>query len=1100
MKRVLWKAVLTGLMAVLFAMLCVSAQAVTPVAYVGGVGYETLEEAYAAGGNTILLAKNANITLSGTMTIDRAVTLYFYDSTITKTGNGSLFKVASGGSLTLAGSGTLTRPSGTGSGVTVNSGGKLVLNGVDITGFSTASGSNGGGVLLNGEFVMNSGSITGCKSQASGIIGGGGAVWVGASAKFTMNGGTISGNTSSGAGGAIYNNGNFEMRGGKIEGNEVTSLAAATAWGGAIYNASQTSSVTISGGEITGNIGLGGVHSRNGLLTVTGGAIYRNGCKVGAMGSLDKELEYVDILLRKTTLNNSPNKVSLCAANQMSADAYNLDGYSLYGVVGSKLQAAVSLVPTAATWPLASLPADWSNYKDDIYIVMEAQKKTPDPQPDGVYIDGISGDDSESGTIPAQAVETLEKAVQMAKASGKPILVSGTVSITANMQLSDVTIKRAPGYKGYLLDVRSGAELTLKDVTIDGGREPNKPTDGLVRVQEDSVLRIGEGAILENNFTGSANMLLYGAGAVYCDGGKVFMEAGEIRNNESMNMGGGITAVHQGEVTVSGGKIQGNKADNFGGGICAIRGSSVVIKGDAQILGNSAHHGGGIQLGGGTTAEAVSQQKQTLTMQGGKIDGNRSLGGTGGGIYVQMNSVATIEAGYITNNVADLQSVGGSFPYRGGGIYVNGGKSYGYTDQGETVEIDDGVLQLFDVEIANNSANIHGGGLAACPTATVEIYLNRGGVIHGNKANRDAQQVYINQSEDNGQEIYLSDFMLGGGMYQWMWDEQGKPSVRAAQEQYQFPSHTAYPYIYLDNICHPDDVSKAQQLATTFITGNSTYTDNGGGIAANGTVIIGDSTEVQKLKGGLQVEKSWEDEENLAGNRPGTVTVDIQYGEYTLRGIELTAANDWRAVWNDLPNEMMDQVNPVIKVLEVRCANYTLDENSVQVQYDATNRELYIAFTNRYSGPPPTGNLTVRKTVSGTGADVMRSFNFTITLNDSTINGTYGDLVFTDGAVSFLLKHNESKTAANLPLGVGYTVTESSYANCLTTVGGAAGNQTSGTIRMNETITVTFNNQIDKAVLPATGDRSRLAMWMALAMMSGSMFVVLSSRRNGRKE
>ena len=45
-------------------------------------------------------------------------------------------------------------------------------------------------------------------------------------------------------------------------------------------------------------------------------------------------------------------------------------------------------------------------------------------------------------------------------------------------------------------------------------------------------------------------------------------------------------------------------------------------------------------------------------------------------------------------------------------------------------------------------------------------------------------------------------------------------------------------------------------------------------------------------------------------------------------------------------------------------------------------------------------------------------------LGDREINGRYGDMSFTEGVAEFTLKHGESRTAGNLPVGVSYTVTE----------------------------------------------------------------------------
>ena len=71
-----------------------------------------------------------------------------------------------------------------------------------------------------------------------------------------------------------------------------------------------------------------------------------------------------------------------------------------------------------------------------------------------------------------------------------------------------------------------------------------------------------------------------------------------------------------------------------------------------------------------------------------------------------------------------------------------------------------------------------------------------------------------------------------------------------------------------------------------------------------------------------------------------------------------------------------------------------------------------------------TGKLKVsKKVVSDFAADKNQSFDFTITLSDNTISGTYGDMEFENGVAHFSLKGGQSKTAGNIPTGITYKVT-----------------------------------------------------------------------------
>lgn len=95
------------------------------------------------------------------------------------------------------------------------------------------------------------------------------------------------------------------------------------------------------------------------------------------------------------------------------------------------------------------------------------------------------------------------------------------------------------------------------------------------------------------------------------------------------------------------------------------------------------------------------------------------------------------------------------------------------------------------------------------------------------------------------------------------------------------------------------------------------------------------------------------------------------------------------------------------------------------IEADATANAL---FTN-YKGKLKLGDLSVSKTVKGSASDKNKDFNFTVTLSDRSIAGTYGDMEFKDGVASFTLSDGESKTATNLSSGISYTVEEDDYSN-----------------------------------------------------------------------
>ncbi|MCD8121432.1 MAG: VWA domain-containing protein [Clostridiales bacterium] len=117
-----------------------------------------------------------------------------------------------------------------------------------------------------------------------------------------------------------------------------------------------------------------------------------------------------------------------------------------------------------------------------------------------------------------------------------------------------------------------------------------------------------------------------------------------------------------------------------------------------------------------------------------------------------------------------------------------------------------------------------------------------------------------------------------------------------------------------------------------------------------------------------------------------------------------------------------------------------------------------------------TGDLTVTKVVTGSGGSTTKEFTFKVTLDDTSINGTYGDMTFTDGVATFTLKSGESKTATGLPAGIGYTVTETAASGYTTSVDGTTTLTSEGTIESGSTITVTFTNYKAKSSSSNSGN------------------------------
>lgn len=208
----------------------------------------------------------ADIDISDTLTVNRAVTLDLSGFVLQRTGNDSVIKVEQGGNLTIAdsnkntehkfaqhdglwelvvGSSTTSKTvnggiitggnAQKGGGVYVAPGGKLNMTGGSIVG---CQAKDGGGVYLDddsqtdasSEFTMTDSSIIGCTASNFG-----GGVAVNPKCKFTMNNGSEIRSCTAGNGGGVYitssanGNGVFTLRNGAI-------LSCTAARGGGVYN------------------------------------------------------------------------------------------------------------------------------------------------------------------------------------------------------------------------------------------------------------------------------------------------------------------------------------------------------------------------------------------------------------------------------------------------------------------------------------------------------------------------------------------------------------------------------------------------------------------------------------------------------------------------------------------------------------------------------------------------------------------------------------------------------------------------------------------------------------------------------------------------
>ena len=562
--------------------------AVSNVDYTLGV---TADESIAP--QTLSYSNRSNIT----------ITLIGIDSnrTVSLSSNGAMFTVSSGVTLVLDNNITLQgRSSNNNSSVVrVNAGGTLIMNtGSVITG-NTNIAYTGGGVYVGGTFTMNGGTISGntVRTNASPPTANGGGVYVsGTNATFTMNGGTISGNTASSStisyayGGGVYvNSGTFTMSGGEISGNTATANPNYSSPGGGVYVGNGTftkTGGTIYGYNVSDTINSNVVKDSSGaVLSYLGHAVYAYGS-----GQIIKHKE--------TTAGPSVNL------------SYNYNGGS----------------------PVFS--GDW----DDVSVesVTGLANKLAwlqgYAQSNGSYTLEVDVDES----IAPHTLSYSDRSNITITLIGGGASAGGanrTVSLSSN---------------GAMFSVSSGVTLVLDNNITLQGRSSNN--NSMVRVNSGGTLIMNTGSVI----TGNRNSSSGSSGGVYMSGTNAtfIMNGGEISDNTYSYSGGGVY-VSSGTFTMNGGEISGNTVTAY-----------------------SSAYGGGVYVGGGT-----------FTMNDGEISGNtvsypyfgNSYSGGGGGVYVGSGTFTKTGGtitGYasdtVSGNVVKDRSSGAVLSYLGHAVYAYG--------------------------------------------------------------------------------------------------------------------------------------------------------------------------------------------------------------------------------------------------------------------------------------------------------------------------------------------------------------------------------------------------------------------------------------------
>ena len=704
-----------------------------------------------------------------------------------------------------------------------------------------------------------------------------------------------------------------------------------------------------------------------------------------------------------------------------------------------------------------------------------------------IYLDQQHGADDNDGLSEATAVKTIEKANELANAKNiKDICLSSFYQVTGTetWDLGGKTLHRY-GLGGYMIElVDASASLTLSNIVIDGAEctvdaAHAAETDSIIKAANGGTIVLNSGAILQNNKAAQ-----FGSGILANNRVNITMEDGAIiRNNTNRNyeLGGGILIGNGSTFTMNGGEISGNTA-NGGGGV-AIIGSTMVMN-NGTISNNSTYqtsgqgsYGAGVYVadyanssggdtlftatpasfemnggkitgnkaldyGGGIVTFPQQSKKITININNGEISGNKVTKGSGGAVAAFFGvTELNIKGGTLTGNSA-YQFGGGVFLYQATNVTISGGtisENKALRGGGGVCLREGSAVKQTGGSIENNVAKVGGGIYSGTYTMTGGVIKdNNNSLTEAARLSTLGDGVFVGTAFNLGNNAEIS---TNNDVYLTAGDSIPKEGRYINVISQYTGASTAKPI----QIHSEDRTVENTEIGTQLVRYT---TDAGGEVAAAKADTDGIFVPSWKMPEGLVIGQS------KAAGKTDWMTyvpaVKIQY--------------QW--VSTDNPTDVTPPANDYIRTGRAYTAKaqqnshqgYTFDgwytDTTCTVPYvNGTVLNTDTVLYGRWKAEH--GNLSVAKTVAGNNGDTSKAFNFTVTLGDTGINGTFGEMTFADGVATFVLKHGESKTAVGLPAGITYTVTEAEAdKDGYTTTSVNA----SGSIIKDDTAAVTFTN------------------------------------------
>lgn len=450
--------------------------------------------------------------------------------------------------------------------------------------------------------------------------------------------------------------------------------------------------------------------------------------------------------------------------------------------------------------------------------------------------------------------------------TGSILVNHGKTTIDGNVVIEKSTLEGDS--MGVIEDNGSSAELILENGTIQNNIANTASSDS----SSPAVLLLGASTFTMNggsicNNSGQCGTAVYLTASSNAAKARFTMNSGTLSNNESRSYTPKSTPT----------------------GAVFVKYSAEFVLNNGTITGNCAYGGAG---GGVAVMDELPTEEHgtAFTMNGGTISNNTASGYrcSGGGIYSCSNYVSLL-GGRIENNSA----------YDGGGVYSEGNTEI-YT-----------TLHIENALITGNTAD-QGGGLWFCPTGDAKLYMQDGAVIYGNtaaSAGDDFASPEVATGAGGNGGVTLPDYFPNGKVIQWFSDgflyapagNRGTSGQGTRYNTVEYAKRVTGVQNEKKGLALKSVVSGGVSIPATgslIITGNQA-SHGGGGIGANGGVVIGEATS---LSYSISVKKAW-DNPGYEDTQPSGVTIHLKERDTgdIVSTAELTGENGWQHTFTDLP-------------------------------------------------------------------------------------------------------------------------------------------------------------------------------------------------------